>query len=446
MPYLMSAFALAVLVSVGSSQQPASVATTTVGPECRSPTQATRSSDSLCVTRSAAIAGALLANPQLQVAGAVAQQARAARVQGVALPDPIASAEWGGSRAPFGYGAGGADSRVYGASVTIPFLNKFRLNGQIGTAGIRQSEADSVAVRQALASETSQAYDQLLSALRRHANLQLADSLAADFLKKTQARFDAGTVARLDVVNAQVVVAQTQNDFIANEREIANARSALNRLLGRPLGAPVSTADTLAVPPDLPDLNAVESAALHNRPELLSLEQQQRGAHAATSLAREYWLPDLTIGISRDYLAAPTPGYITTGLSFPIPILYRNHAKGEIAQGRYREAELAASYRDLQASVSQDVRIAYATASTALRQARFIRDALLPATQQAYRIAAASYALGGLSALEVNSARAALLDAESQYTEALAAANGARADLERAVAAPLETFVTGVIP
>lgn len=446
MKYFISAIALAVLASAGSSQQPAPTPTTVVGPECSAPTAVTTRGDPLCVTRSAAIAGALAANPQLQVAGAIVQQARAARVQGVALPDPVASAEWGGSRAPFGYGAGGADSRTYGASLTIPFINKFRLNGRIGTAGIRQSEADSTAVRQALASETSQSYDQLLSALRRHANLQLADSLAADFLRKTRARFDAGTVARLDVVNAQVVVAQTQNNFIDNEREIANARAALNRLLGRPLGAPLSTADTLAVPGELPDLATVETVALQRRPELLSLEQQQRGAQAATSLAREYWLPDLTIGISRDYLAAPTPGYITTGLSFPIPILFRNHARGEIAQGRYREEELAAGYRDLQAAVSQDVRVAYAAASTALRQARFIRDALLPATQQAYRIAATSYALGGLSALEVNAARAALVDAESQYTDALAAANSARAELERAVAAPLATLATGVSP
>ena len=61
----------------------------------------------------------------------------------------------------------------------------------------------------------------------------------------------------------------------------------------------------------------------------------------------------------------------------------------------------------------------------------------------AYRIAAASYGLGGSSALEVNAARVALLDAESQYTDALAAATSARADLERATAAPLATFAPG---
>ena len=450
MRYLLCAAALATLASAALGQQPSQSALqgaapeTVVAPECTTPARPAtiaHPGDSLCISRAGAIAAALIANPQLQVAGAQAQQARAARVQGVALPDPVFGAEWDGSKAPFG--VGGMSSKVFGASITIPFLDKFRLNGRIGAAGIRQSESDSVTVRQAIASQTSQTYDSLLSALRHRANLREADSLAGDFLKKTQARFDAGTVARLDVVNAQVAVAQAGNDLIANERDIANARSSLNRLLGRPLGAPVATADSLGVPATLPELAVLESAALRGRSELASLEHQQQGARAATSLSREFWLPDLTIGISKDYLADPTPGYLNTGVSFPIPIFYWNHARGEIAQAKYREDELAASYRDLQAAVGQDVRVAYATAATALRQAVFIRDQLLPAARQAFRIASASYTLGGSSALEVNAARVALVSAESQYTDALAAANGARADLERAVATPLATFAPG---
>lgn len=453
MRHLLCAVALASFASAGVGQQPnqsgsqtsqVPVPETVVPPECTlaaRPAAAPRPGDSLCVSLAGAIAGALIANPQIQVAGAQVQQARAARVQGVALPDPTFGAEWDGAKAPFGIG--GMSSKVFGASIVIPFFDKFRLNGRIGMAGIQHSESDSVAVRQAIESQTSQTYDSLLAALRRRANLREEDSLAGDFLKKTQARFDAGTVAGLDVVNARVAVAQAGNDLIANERDIANARSSLNRLLGRPLGAPVATADSLAVPPVLPALPLLEAAALHNRPELTSLEHQQQGARAATSLSREFWLPDLTIGISKDFLADPTPGYLNTGVSFPIPILYWNHAKGEIAQARYREDELAATYRDLEAAVGQDVRVAYATAATALRQAVFIRDQLLPASRQAYRIAAASYGLGGSSALEVNAARVALVSAESQYTDALAAANGARADLERAVATPLATFGTG---
>jgi cobalt-zinc-cadmium efflux system outer membrane protein len=419
---------------------------TVVPPECATPVHPTAAHDSVtrdqpvCLSRSGAIALALAANPQIEIAGAQAQQARALKIAGVALPDPVGSVEWDGSPAPFGIG--GQIDRIVGATITVPFIDKFRLNGRIGTAGIHQSEFDSVAVRQAIASQTAQTYDSLLSALRHHVNLIEADSLAQDFLRKTQARFDAGTVARLDVVNAQVAVAQERNAMIANTRDIANARASLNRLVGRPLGAPVLTSDSLTVPPALPDQGMLAAAALRNRPELASLQAQLTGARATTSLAREFWLPDFTLGVSKDYLV-PSPGYFTTALSFPIPVLYWNHSRGEIAEDRFREQELDATYRDTRAAVGQDVRVAYATAQTALDQAVFIRDQLLPSARQAYRIAAASYGLGGSSELEVNAARAALLDAESQYTDALAAASSARADLERAIGASLASFGSG---
>jgi outer membrane protein TolC len=443
MRYFLCAFALATFAGAVAAQQPVgSSSTALVAPERAVVPECTpRAADTSCVTRSGAVARALAANPQLQIAGAQANQARARKVAGVALPDPTFGAELDNSKAPLGIG--GYTGKVVGASITIPFVDKFRLNGRIGNAGIRQSQFDSVAVQQSIASQTSQTYDSLLAALRHEANLHQADSLARDFATKTRARFEAGTVARLDVVNADVAVGQVGNDLIANERDIANARSSLNRLLGRPLGAPLGTADTLSVPLPVPDLETLEDAALRHRPELASLESQRAGARAATSLAKEFWLPDLTVGFSKDFLGDQVPGYFTTGISMPIPLLYFNHSKGEIAEARFRETELDATYRDAAAAVGQDVRAAYASAATARRQVIYLRDLLLPATRQAYQIASASYGLGGLSALEVNAARVALLDAESQYTDALAAASSARAELERAVATPLATFGTG---
>ena len=90
--------------------------------------------------------------------------------------------------------------------------------------------------------------------------------------------------------------------------------------------------------------------------------------------------------------------------------------------------------------MTQDLRDSYATARIALQQAVFIRDQLLPSARAAYRAASASYTLGGSSALEVLDARRTLLDAESQYTDALAAANISRYELERAVSVPLDTI------
>src|SRR6185295_7227034 len=120
------------------------------------------------------------------------------------------------------------------------------------------------------------------------------------------------------------------------------------------------------------------------------------------------------VSANRDY--AQPGGYLfSTGIALPFPLFFWQHTRGEIAESRSRERELAASY---------------AAAVTSLRQVIFLRDELLPSAREAFRIASVGYGLGGFSALDVLDARRTLLDAQSQYADALAAASSARSDLE----------------
>jgi cobalt-zinc-cadmium efflux system outer membrane protein len=398
----------------------------------------TSKTDTLRLTRAQAVDTALKRNPQIAVAREQVDEARAQKVSQWAIPDPTGSASWivqGGQ----------PTQRPLIANIDIPFPDKFRLNYAIGSSLVGNAQASYTALKQQIASQTAQTYDSLRVALRHHADLTESRDLSADFLKKTQARFDAGTAPKLDVIRAQVDLAGTQNALIANDRDILTARASLNRLLGRPLGLGVAPADSLDVPGPLPPLAPVEASALNARPELSGLRAQIAGAKATTTLAAEFWLPDIVGGIEWDQ-GAPDAAFPsrfpiwTYGLSFPVPIFFWQHTGGDIRNSRHHERELEASYKDLVASIDQDVRLSYATAATALEQAIYIRDQLLPSARAAYQVASTSYGLGGSSALDVLDARRDLVSAESQYTDALAAANQAEANLERAAAAPLSQF------
>ena len=408
---------------------------------CASAASAQQRPDTLLLTRAAAIQLALERNPQLDVAREQIAELRAVKVQATAIPDPALTASLDEQPGLFRSSATG--QKNVGATLQVPFPDKFRLRGNVAGADVKNAQANYAALQRQIAALTAEQYDSLLVALRHRTDFTEAQTLANDFLKRTQARFDAGTAPRLDVIKAQVDVAASTNDLISNERAIANASSGLNRFIGRPLGAPIVATDSLTVPPSLPSVDVLEAAALNARPELAGLMAQRKGAHSATTLAREFWLPDLTLGVSRDVSGNSGPGVFSTGLAFPLPLLFWQHTRGEVSQSRHFERELAASYRDLEAEVGQDVRNAYAAASTSLRQAVYIRDQLLPSAREAYRSTAASYAIGGSSAFEVIDARRTLLDAESQYSDALAAANTSRSDLERAVSVPLETIAPG---
>jgi cobalt-zinc-cadmium efflux system outer membrane protein len=394
----------------------------------------------LRLTRRQAIDTALAKNPALQVAREQVDEARARVVQAVAFPDPSLTADVTGEPNLARPGAG--TGHDLGVGLLVPFPTKFHLRGAVSRADVQSAEFGYVQLGQQTASQTAQAYDALLVALRHHADLVEGRRLAQQFLDKTQARYSGGTVAGLDVLKARVDLAQADNGLIANERDVSNARAALNRLMGRLLGAAFDAADTLLVPPSLPDLAALVDTALALRPELKGLASQRAGASAATSLARSYWLPDLSVNMTQNSTQGSAATY-TTALGLSFPLFFWNHTRGEVAEASHHERELAASYRDLQAQVDQDVRTTYATAETALRQAVFIRDELLPEARRAYDIALVSYGLGGSSALDVLDARRTLLEAESQYADALGAANDARADLERAIGRPLGEIPAG---
>lgn len=396
--------------------------------------------DSVRLTRVDAVSAALRANPQVDIAREQWLQARARHVTAVALPDPSFTYSLDDEPRVLQLGRAGAKNAEIG--VGIPFPDKLRLRGAIAQADIRSADYRYTQIKQQVAASASKAYDALLATRRRGRDLREGRALADSVVRRAQARFDAGFVPRLDVIKARVDLSQADNDLIANERDLANAEAALNRLMGLPLGTPLAQADSLQLPRDLPPLDILEQAANASRPDLGDLRSQRAGARANTSLLKEYWLPDFTLGASHDYKTPGSPGY-SAGIGVSLPLFFWQHSKGDVAESQHRELELDATLRDANAAVGQEVRAAYASAATALRQARFIRDDLLPAAREAFRAVSAAYSLGGASSLEVIDARRTLLDAQTQYSEALANANAARADLEFAVGRPLDSFLSG---
>lgn len=397
----------------------------------------------LRLSRQQVIEESLLHNPALIAARAQVEEARAAVVTAAAIPDPTVLADVAGQTHALNPGSGNASDQ--GVALTLPFPGKRALRRDVATADLRSAQFNVAQLRQQIASDAVQAYDAILVALRHRDDLQQSRELASDFVRKTRARFLGGNVAKVDVVKAETDLAQAENDLIANDRALATARAALNRVLGRMAGAPLETTDTLEVPRAMPSVDALERIAETSRPEIASAAAQLNGAHAATRLARQYWAPDVNISSTRN-AADGTPTTWTSAVTFGVPLFFWQHERGEVAAARNREAELTAALADVRAQVSLEVQTAYSTAETSLRQAVFIRDHLLPEATEVYRVASVSYGLGGSSALDLLDAKRTLLSAEAQYVEALGAANDAVAALQLAIGAPIPPAQPGGQP
>jgi cobalt-zinc-cadmium efflux system outer membrane protein len=389
----------------------------------------------LVVTRRQAIDSALAHNPSVRAGRETVAEARARAVQGAAFPDPSLTGELSGQQSAFRPGT--YTDRAVAVGLDLPFPTKFLLARRVGQADIDATTFSYDELRQQTAAAAAHAYDGLLVAELRHRQLTEALELTRSFLAKTEARAQAGTTARLDVIKARVEVAAARNDLLANGRDLADARAELNRQMGRALGAGVEAADSLTVPGSLPGLDALLRGAAAVRPALRSLDRERAGARATSALAHAFWLPDLSLSVEKD-LSNGAPSSYTTDLGLSVPLFFWNHTRGEVAEASHRQRELDAAYRDAVAAVAQEVRSAYTAAITARRQAGYLQDELVPEARRAFQIASTSYGIGGSSSLEVIDARRTLLEAEGQLADALGAANDARADLELAVGTSLE--------
>ncbi|MGA8807861.1 MAG: TolC family protein [Thermoanaerobaculia bacterium] len=388
----------------------------------------------LRLSRQQAIEEALVRNPALAAARAQVEEARANVVTAAAFADPTFAADIAGQTHILNPASRNGSDQGFG--VTLPFPGKRGLRRDVATADLRAAEFNLTQLRQQVASQAAQAYDAILVALRHREDLQQSNELAADFVNKTQARFLGGTVPRVDVVKAETDLAQAENDLFASDRAITTARATLNRILGRAGGAPLELTTTLEVPGPIAAIESLEKLADASRPEIATLLAQQQGAISAMKLAREFWMPDVNLSVTRNAQEG-SPTTFTSGIAFGIPLFFWQHQRGEVAAAAHRQEELAANLADIRAQVSLDVQTAYANASTSLRQAVFIRDHLLPQAREVFRVASVSYGLGGSSALDLLDAKRTLLAAESAYVDALGAANDAVAALELAAGAPL---------
>jgi cobalt-zinc-cadmium efflux system outer membrane protein len=317
------------------------------------------------------------------------------------------------------------------------------LNGQIARGGWRVAQYALTQLKQQIASQTAQAYDAVQVAVRHRDDLTESKKSSEQFLEKTQIRFQAGTVPKLDTIKARVDLAKAENDLIANERTIATSRATLNRLLGRSLEITLEEIEPLELSGNVPELAALKQLAAASRPELRSMATQRKAAHDSTTLAKQYWAPDLNLTLWHSDVAGAANSYKFDG-GITIPLFAWQHERGQVSQAEHHEKELEATESDLFSQVMLDVHNSYSTATIAWRQAIFLRDQLLPEAHESYNITFTSYSLGGSSALDLLDAKNTLLAAESQYTDALGAVNDAEADLERAIGAPLPPVTPGI--
>ena len=266
---------------------------------------------------------------------------------------------------------------------------------------------------------------------RQEQLLELAERLS----KIAKDRFEAGSVAQLEVEQAELEAERARVDYrLAREREKVS-QSLLSALLNEPATTVWTLAGSLedALPAvTLPDLIA---RAYQSNPELAHLAQELKVEQSRTGLLKAERVPNVDLGVGGDFNSASYNAALRGQIAFNVPLFSRN--QGELAQSsalqRFLEAEWSATRR----TVAGKVEAAYSEWSARSAQVELYRLKLRPAGRRVENLAEESYKAGKASILTVLDARRSVQDIERAYLDNLAALQAAFAALEETVGAGL---------
>jgi len=308
-------------------------------------------------------------------------------------------------------------------TVTQPILRGGRTVAQIGRAKaqVRAARAQLLAAEQTVLLSAATAYmdvvrDAAILRLRQH-NVEVLQKQA----DATQAQFNAGSLTRTDVAQAQARLAGAQSDLTAAQSQLAISNANFMQAIGR---VPETLETEPALPPALPtNVDDSITLALQQNPAMVQARENEIAADYSVDDAIGAMLPTLSVqgqyGLSEGSLVSPfgttniggsTSHALTVTGQLNVPIYQAGVEEATLRQVKelHAQAQLNVAVSDRQ------VRDAVATAWAQFEAAEASiasNEAAERANEIAFEGVSKEQQVGGRTVLDVLNAEQELLNA-----------------------------------
>jgi outer membrane protein len=325
-------------------------------------------------------------------------------------------------------------SGAYSVNSSIVILNNNYINNTIDQRQLLIQSAD-LSVQQSLNNITLLITQEYLSILLGKENLKYITNLVSTSqarVKQGQQFYDAGSIAKKDLLQLQAQLASDQYLLVETQNQIRQSVLALKQNLQLPadVSFDIAQPDTVIVNKNLLSLNEVQQAALRDFPDskigklqvdVASLDIAKANAGFKPTLSASGLLATGYSDVVTNAAASKTAYLKQTGnnfyqragvtLSIPIFSNYINKANRAKATIAYRAAML--NWQNDQLVLSQAVEQSYINAYNAL-QAYDAAAVQLQASSESYRISNEQFKLGAINSYD-------LLQQRNQYVQAVQA-------------------------
>lgn len=401
---------------------------------------------SLDIDLKGAVVTSIQNNRDITIADLQRKEAESDVRKAAAAKNPQIGYSWSGNQFKTVYNpaTGRSTNRSYnqGVNVSMPIWTGGNIEGAINQARYAKNISDLEYYKTEADTKLSavEAYYKYLETIKL-AGVQ-AESVSdyASHLNNVQQQFDAGIVAKLDVLTSNVSLANAKQKSIAadNARDLAEAN--LNNIMRIPMNTKLNPLDKDFPEPEF-DLTLEQAIAMAEkyRWELIESDYNVRIAKEALRIARSGYMPTISVGggYSWDEAALSKIDKDDWALLGKISWSIWDGGSTDAAIKKANEEIKVAQEQLLQAreGVELEVRQDYLNILSAKEQIRATEAAVAQA-EEAYKIATVRYSSGVGINLDVLDAELQLNTARTNYITALYDYNIGLATLEHAMGIP----------
>jgi cobalt-zinc-cadmium efflux system outer membrane protein len=388
---------------------------------------------------------ALASNLELAAVRLEVERARARVRQAGLRPNPTVDVEH-----TTGSLTGSPGERATSVGLAIP-LDVAGQRGRritLAEAELAAVEADVADRERRLRAEVLAAYADALAALRELETTERFVELDTATARIVAARVTEGEAAPLEQRLLDVEIARLRSRRAIVEGRLMTAIIRLKTMAGFDPGEPLKFREDLSAPAFAAPPAALDEAverALRTRPDLRFARLNERVAEAGLDLARAQGRPEVTafgrFSVERSVFDDTPVGPISDrdktlsfGVSIGLPVFNRN--QGAVAEGESTVLQARRRREFAEAAVRADVTAAFTRYQAAKRALAIYEQDILARSNANVRNLNEAYRLGAYSITEVLVEQRRLVDAQREFTETLAEAYRALADLEAAIGQP----------
>lgn len=251
-------------------------------------------------------------------------------------------------------------------------------------------------------------------------------------LDATQASYRGARANAADVVQARLMLAQSQDDLLKARETFQTALIGLSRWTAGTVtdvaGDPPEPRSIVAsLPPE--QLRQVQ-------PALVTASAEIRVADADTAVAGSNRSPNWSWNLS--YLqGGGHASFVSVGVSIPLPINRKNLEDRDVMEKAALATKARLLYEDTQRQVQADIDTLSASLASGRERIESLKRSLLPAAEQRVSLAMAAYSAGNGALADTFVARRAQLEAQLQVLALQRDVSLTWAQLEYQVAPPI---------